>query len=166
LSYRGSVLVFLKRAIGFEPTTFSLARRRSTTELRPLVPRPRFELGTPTFSVWCSTRLSYLGATLFTCLERAIGFEPTTFSLARRRSTTELRPQMNTWTAPQEATAGFEPANRGFADPRLRPLGYVATSPTEHNRYPVSPLSCLRPGYQSGGAGGIRTHDGVAPATA
>lgn len=25
-----------------------------------------------------------------------------------------------------EATAGFEPANRGFADLRLRPLGYVA----------------------------------------
>ena len=25
-----------------------------------------------------------------------------------------------------EATAGFEPANRGFADPPLRPLGYVA----------------------------------------
>ena len=26
-----------------------------------------------------------------------------------------------------EATGGFEPPNRGFADPRLRPLGYVAT---------------------------------------
>ena len=25
-----------------------------------------------------------------------------------------------------EATGGFEPPNRGFADPRLRPLGYVA----------------------------------------
>jgi hypothetical protein len=25
-----------------------------------------------------------------------------------------------------EATVGFEPTNRGFADPRLRPLGYVA----------------------------------------
>ena len=27
-----------------------------------------------------------------------------------------------------EATVGFEPTNRGFADPRLRPLGYVAPS--------------------------------------
>ena len=26
-----------------------------------------------------------------------------------------------------EATVGFEPTNRGFADPRLRPLGYVAS---------------------------------------
>ena len=26
-----------------------------------------------------------------------------------------------------EATGGFEPPNRGFADPRLRPLGYVAS---------------------------------------
>ncbi len=25
-----------------------------------------------------------------------------------------------------EATAGFEPTNRGFAVPRLKPLGYVA----------------------------------------
>ena len=27
-----------------------------------------------------------------------------------------------------EATVGFEPTNRGFADPRLKPLGYVALS--------------------------------------
>ncbi len=27
-----------------------------------------------------------------------------------------------------EATGGFEPPNRGFADLRLSPLGYVATS--------------------------------------
>ncbi len=26
-----------------------------------------------------------------------------------------------------EATGGFEPPNRGFANPRLRPLGYVAS---------------------------------------
>jgi hypothetical protein len=53
-----------ERAMGFEPTTFSLARRRSTTELHPHemacssgreVPRPRIELGTPRFSVACST---------------------------------------------------------------------------------------------------------------
>ncbi len=30
-------------------------------------------------------------------------------------------------TAGVEATGGFEPPNRGFADPRLRPLGYVAS---------------------------------------
>ena len=29
-------------------------------------------------------------------------------------------------TKMMEATVGFEPTNRGFADPRLRPLGYVA----------------------------------------
>ena len=28
-----------------------------------------------------------------------------------------------------EATAGFEPTNRGFAVPRLKPLGYVASAP-------------------------------------
>ena len=27
-----------------------------------------------------------------------------------------------------EATGGFEPPNRGFADPRLKPLGYVAVN--------------------------------------
>ena len=58
-----------------------------------MVPRPRFELGTPGFSVQCSTRLSYLGVMdLLSNIERAMGFEPMTFSLARRRSTTELRP--------------------------------------------------------------------------
>jgi hypothetical protein len=30
-------LIFAERAMGFEPTTFSLARRRSTTEPRPQV---------------------------------------------------------------------------------------------------------------------------------
>ncbi len=29
-----------------------------------------------------------------------------------------------------EATGGFEPPNRGFANPRLRPLGYVAPEVT------------------------------------
>ena len=29
-----------------------------------------------------------------------------------------------------EATGGFEPPNRGFANPRLRPLGYVASALT------------------------------------
>ena len=31
------------------------------------------------------------------------------------------------WEGGVEATGGFEPPNRGFADPRLRPLGYVAS---------------------------------------
>ncbi len=52
-----------ERAMRFELTTFSLARRRTTTVLRPRflanfqprVPRPRIELGTPRFSVACST---------------------------------------------------------------------------------------------------------------
>ena len=54
----------LERKTGFEPATFSLARRCSTPEPLPLVPapgpyrlvpRPRLELGTPAFSVLCST---------------------------------------------------------------------------------------------------------------
>ena len=55
----------LERKTGFEPATSSLARRRSTTELLPLVhqantplmvvPRGRVELPTPRFSVACST---------------------------------------------------------------------------------------------------------------
>ena len=52
-----------ERAKGFEPSTFSLARRRSTTELHPQylfvtkqpMPRARIELATPRFSVACST---------------------------------------------------------------------------------------------------------------
>ena len=30
-----------------------------------------------------------------------------------------------------EATAGFEPTNRGFAVPRLKPLGHVAPVPAD-----------------------------------
>ncbi len=30
-------MIYLERAMGFEPTTFSLATRHSTTELRPLI---------------------------------------------------------------------------------------------------------------------------------
>ena len=41
--------------------------------------------------------------------ERAMRFELTTFSLARRRSTTELRPH-------HTGAAGFEPATCGFGD--------------------------------------------------
>ena len=37
-------IISLERKKGFEPSTFSLARRRSTTELLPQVPRRRFEL--------------------------------------------------------------------------------------------------------------------------
>ena len=41
-----------------------------------------------------------------------------------------------------EATGGFEPPNRGFADPRLRPLGYVArctgTGAEEETRTPTA----------------------------
>ncbi len=55
--------------MGFEPTTSTLARLRSTTELHP-----RVEL------------TLYVG-------ERMMGFEPTTSTLARLRSTTELHPR-------------------------------------------------------------------------
>ena len=33
-----------------------------------------------------------------------------------------------------EATGGFEPPNRGFADPRLKPLGYVAKKLLRHQK--------------------------------
>ena len=33
-----------------------------------------------------------------------------------------------------EATGGFEPPNRGFADPRLKPLGYVAQKLLRHQK--------------------------------
>lgn len=36
-----------------------------------------------------------------------------------------------------EATVGFEPTNRDFADLRLRPLGYVATM--SHKFYHLKP---------------------------
>ena len=62
-TYSNSQPSMFERAMGFEPTTFSLARRRTTTVLRPQirscyrtgVPRPRIGLGTPRFSVVCST---------------------------------------------------------------------------------------------------------------
>ena len=53
-----------------------------------------------------------------------------------------------------EATGGFEPPNRGFANPRLRPLGYVASvfvslSPTavgaESGTRTHTPFRALRP---------------------
>ena len=68
-----ALLIYLERKMGFEPTTFSLARRCSTTEPLPpnapeapcsLVPRPRFELGTPAFFSAVLYRLSYLGLRL------------------------------------------------------------------------------------------------------
>ena len=37
-----------------------------------------------------------------------------------------------------EATAGFEPTNRGFAVPRLRPLGYVAPRPRKPAATPLT----------------------------
>jgi hypothetical protein len=42
--------------------------------------------------------------------ERAMGFEPTTFSLARRRSTTELHPQNSPTSCPKSlsSTSLFE----------------------------------------------------------
>ncbi len=30
------------------------------------------------------------------------------------------------WNLKNEAAVGFEPTNKGFADPRLRPLGHAA----------------------------------------
>ena len=44
-----------------------------------------------------------------------------------------------------EATGGFEPPNRGFADPRLRPLGYVASRKVVVPRRRLELLQPLRP---------------------
>ncbi len=38
-----------------------------------------------------------------------------------------------------EATTGFEPVNNGFADRRLRPLGYVAPSAVPMLPAPTGP---------------------------
>ncbi len=42
---------------------------------------------------------------------------------------------MNTLMGKFEATVGFEPTNKGFADLRLRPLGYVAIISKTENKY-------------------------------
>ena len=44
----------------------------------------------------CGLPIDYLQSAIRNSFERAMGFGPTTFSLARRRSTTELRPHMAT----------------------------------------------------------------------
>lgn len=67
-------------------------------------------------------------------LERGVGFEPTAYALAPRRSTTEL-PQHEL-----ERVAGFEPALIGWK-PIALPLGYARlnlglTIPTTHVRSP------------------------------
>ena len=51
-----------------------------------------------------------------------------------------------------EATGGFEPPNRGFADPRLRPLGYVALC--------VVRLMQGRPGWCRGGDSNSHSQSG------
>ena len=53
-----------------------------------------------------------------------------------------------------EATGGFEPPNRGFANPRLRPLGYVAPEVTSIFLPPESSKICDDVGAESG----TRTH--------
>ena len=75
-----------------------------------------------------------------------------------------------------EATSGFEPLNRGFADPRLRPLGYVAPNYLwcrggDLNSYELALTAPSRPrvyqfhhlgvdGYcHNGRSGRIRTRD-------
>ncbi len=65
--------------------------------------------------------------------ERAMGFEPTTFSLARRRSTTEPRPQVLAYLASRECR---DPgSNWGHRDFQSRAL------PTELSRLDIWLLS-------------------------
>ena len=65
-----------------------------------------------------------------------MGFEPTTFSLARRRSTTELHPQKTTLGRPVQkrglasmdnlaGAAGLEPTTYGFGDRCSAKLSYA-----------------------------------------
>ena len=61
-------------------------------------------------------------------LERAMGFEPTTFSLARRRSTTELRPRCTTCLHGRECR---DPgSNWGHRDFQSRALPTELSRPT------------------------------------
>ncbi len=65
--------------------------------------------------------------------ERAMGFEPTTFSLARRRTTTVLRPQITTYVPGRECR---DPgSNWGHRDFQSRAL------PTELSRQVIFLLS-------------------------
>ena len=82
--------------MGFEPTTFSLARRRSTTELHP-----RCKL--------LSMLLLYELITLET-LAGAAGLEPTTYGFGDRCSAKLSYAPI----AKKVAGAGFEPATFGL----------------------------------------------------
>ena len=72
----------------FKPQDFkSCASASSATPAKKMEAAPRFELGNKGFAVLCLTT--------WLCrhfLERKTGFEPATFALARRRSTTEPLP--------------------------------------------------------------------------
>ena len=58
-----------------------------------------------------------------------------------------------------EATGGFEPPNRGFADPCLRPLGYVALLPVRAfapGGREAGPAQAIRPGGSASANPGCR----------
>ena len=60
----------------------------------------------------------------------------------------------------RKAATGFEPVNRGFADPRLGPLGYAAASLIiSDNREQIKATPEAGPLILSGAEDGIRTRD-------
>ena len=57
--------------------------------------------------------------------ERAMGFEPTTFSLARRRTTTVLRPQISTFLPAESAETQDRTGDTAIFSRVLYQLSYL-----------------------------------------
>lgn len=111
----------------FEPSGSGLSRCRQRAKPRPKHPLKRTSRGHGTWQK-CGPETSKLAK-----LERAMGIEPTTYSLGSCRSTTELRPR------PAHHRHGERPPSRGGVHhPPLRgpaPAGRVSSPP----RFRVQP---------------------------
>ena len=80
----------------------------------------------------------------FVASERAMGFEPMTFSLARRRSTTELRPHP-IYSNTLAGAAGLEPTTYGFGDRCSAKLSYAPMAKGSGGRIRTCDLWVMSP---------------------